>query len=338
MLASELDYVLPENLIAQHPPEQRDGGRLLVVAEGLQDCQLPDLAELVPANALVVLNDTQVMKARVFAHRPETGGRVEILFLDPHPEQPGTWQAMVRANRPLREGQELLVGDNRLVLGERMAQGTRWIHSSADVQALLSEHGHVPLPPYMRRPDTPTDEGRYQTVFAQNWGSAAAPTAGLHLTERMLARMQERGVELGYVTLHVGAGTFKPVSTEHVEEHPMHRERFEITSRLIRQIKEARERGAPVVAVGTTVVRALESASDGRVGVRSTELLITPGYQFAVVDALLTNFHAPRSTLLALVFAFAGVEPIRRAYEHAVAAGYRFLSYGDAMWIPRRCR
>ncbi len=336
MLASELDYELPDALIAQHPPDRRDGGRLLVLGDTLLDRQLSDLVELIPRDALLVLNDTRVMKARVHALRAETGGRVEVLFLDPHPERPNVWQAMVRANRPLRVGQELSVEGAQLSVGERTDQGTRWVTSSVDVPTLLGERGHVPLPPYMRRADAPSDEERYQTVFARKLGSAAAPTAGLHLTEQMLRRLEKRGVEIAFVTLHVGAGTFKPVSTEHVEQHPMHRERYEISESLVERLDFAKRHARPVVAVGTTVVRALESAEEGRAGSHSTELLITPGYRFRVVDALLTNFHAPRSTLLALVYAFAGAERVRAGYEHAVARRYRFLSYGDAMWIPRR--
>ncbi len=204
----------------------------------------------------------------------------------------------------------------------------------------MQRHGHVPLPPYIRRADEAEDSQRYQTVFAQHSGSAAAPTAGLHLTSEALQRLQERGVELGYVTLHVGAGTFRPVTTETLEEHSMHEESFVVGEQLCEQVAEARRSGAPVVAVGTTVVRCLESAATEsgalRAGAASTRLMITPGYQFLAVDALLTNFHAPRSTLLALVQAFAGASHVRAAYEAALGNGYRFLSYGDAMWIPER--
>lgn len=338
MLSSELDYDLPDALIAQRPPERRDGGRLLCVGDTLQDLDLARLPELVPAGALVVLNDTRVMKARVFAQRP-TGARLEVLFLDPHPVEPLTWQVMVRSNRPIREGDRATVGGAELRFGDKLPQGTRWVSVTMDVVELLERHGRVPLPPYMRRADERSDEQRYQTVFARQLGSAAAPTAGLHLTQELLDRMRERGVEIGFVTLHVGAGTFKPVSTETVEQHPMHEEHYELSDAFVTRLHAARARGAAVVAVGTTVVRTLESAAaHGFVpGRHSTRLLISPGFRFAVVDALLTNFHAPRSTLLALVYAFAGAQRMRAAYQHAVAERYRFLSYGDAMWIPRRC-
>ncbi len=341
MLAAELDYDLPEERIAQHPPATRDGGRLLVVSEPLQHRVVRDFASLVPEGALVVLNDTRVMKARVFAQRAQTGGKLEVLFLDPHPTQADVWQVMVKSNRPVRPGDVARVGDSTLEFLERLPQGTRWMRCSSNVDALLQVHGHVPLPPYVRRPDEADDETRYQTVFAKHLGSAAAPTAGLHVTEAMLEQLVERGVRVAHVTLHVGAGTFKPVSSESLADHPMHSERYEIGAHLETELAAAKARGALVVAVGTTVVRALESAarhSEGfRPGPRSTDLLIQPGFSFRVVDALLTNFHAPRSTLLALVFAFAGVDRTRAAYAEAIAESYRFLSYGDAMWIPKRC-
>jgi S-adenosylmethionine:tRNA ribosyltransferase-isomerase len=340
MLASELDYELPEALIAQHPPNRRDGARLLVVGESLAHRSIADLPDLLPSGALMVLNDTRVMKARVFAERTATGGKVELLFLDPHPTEPATWQVMARSNRPVRTGDKVQVADVTLEFGDKSAHGTRWLHGAENVAVLLDRHGHVPLPPYVRRPDQAGDEQRYQTVFARHWGSAAAPTAGLHLTEALLATLAVRNIELGFVTLHVGAGTFRPVTAASLCDHPMHTERYQLTAELVGQLARARERGAPVVAVGTTVVRALEAAAaDPRgicPGTRETDLLIAPGYAFRVVDSLLTNFHAPRSTLLALVFAFAGKDRIRQAYADAVREQYRFLSYGDAMWIPTR--
>jgi S-adenosylmethionine:tRNA ribosyltransferase-isomerase len=285
------------------------------------------------------------MRARVFAGR-STGGRVELLFLGPHraaadPEL--SWEALVRANRRLPAGDVVHVGNYRLELGDKTPEGARVVTASAPVAEVVARHGHVPLPPYVRRPDEVSDQERYQTVFARHDGSAAAPTAGLHVTEAMLGRLRARGVEVGYVTLHVGAGTFRPVNVEHLREHPMHTERYHVSPELVGQLRDAKRTARPVVAVGTTVVRALESAAalatEGEVvkaGDFETRLLISPGYRFRIVDALLTNFHAPRSTLLALVFAFAGAERIRTAYAEAIAQGYRFLSYGDAMWIPPR--
>ncbi len=342
MLASELDYELPEELIAQHPPAKRDGGRLLVLRDPLRHDTVRNWAELVPERALVVVNDTRVIKARVFGRRGASGGRVELLFLNAHPNDSQQWEVMVRANRALPVGECVVVGDAELVLGERTEQGTRWLRVPTSVPELLERFGHVPLPPYVKRDDTESDQARYQTVYAEHSGSAAAPTAGMHLTERMLQRLRERDVELGQVTLHVGAGTFKPVSSESLDDHPMHTEHYRISESLAERFSVARAEGRTIVAVGTTVVRALESAcSDAErlnVGEAQTNLLIQPGYQFRAVDALLTNFHAPRSTLLALVFAFAGQERVRGAYAAAVRERYRFLSYGDAMWIPRRDR
>jgi S-adenosylmethionine:tRNA ribosyltransferase-isomerase len=341
MLACELDYSLPPELIAQHPLAARDQSRLLVVGEGaLSHRSVAEFPELLPEDALLVLNDTRVMKARVFAERA-SGGRIELLFLNPVPDQPeGTWEALVRSARRVKPEERLHLGEATLALGARTERGTRLVQVSSSVPELLEAHGHVPLPPYVTRPDDAADVQRYQTVFARHWGSAAAPTAGLHLTHSMLERVRTRGIEVGFVTLHVGAGTFKPVSTESLDEHPMHSESYRVGPELAASVARAKEHDRPVVAVGTTVVRALESAADVegglRVGEHETRLLIQPGYRFRVVDGLLTNFHAPRSTLLALVYALAGADRIRAAYAEAVQQRYRFLSYGDAMWIPPR--
>lgn len=355
MLTSELDYPLPEHLIAQRPTVERDGARLLIVDGTLTHSAVAQFAELVPAGALVVLNDSRVLRSRVFARR-STGARVEILFLRPEQEYPGAkgadgppgcevWEVLAKSNRPLRPGTELFVdregGPMRLTVLEGGLSGSRRLRADGGVLELLESAGHVPLPPYIRRDAELSDGERYQTVFAKTPGSAAAPTAGLHLTQAMLSRLKERGVEVGYVTLHVGAGTFRPVATETIEEHPMHEELYSVSEELKRQVEQARKRGAPVIAVGTTVVRCLESAAQVTLGgvleagSRTTRLMITPGFTFQVVGGLLTNFHAPRSTLLALVFAFGGVQRIRGAYQLALETGYRFLSYGDAMWIPR---
>jgi S-adenosylmethionine:tRNA ribosyltransferase-isomerase len=369
MLASELDYDLPEAQIAQYPLPQRDASRLLVVPRSeaepprFEHLSIRDFASRVPESALLVLNDTRVMKARVFAERA-TGGKVELLFLGPAQAfasdahagstpsvASGAWEALVRANRRLPVGDVVSVGSCRLELGTSTPEGARLVTASMPIPELIAQYGHVPLPPYVRRPDESSDHERYQTVFARHEGSAAAPTAGLHVTEPMLQSLRARGVELGFATLHVGAGTFRPVSVERLDQHPMHSEWYSISPELARQVGQAKREGRPVVAVGTTVVRALESAALRHLGLEQcaaadaaspevaagnfeTRLLISPGYRLQIVDALLTNFHAPRSTLLALVFAFAGRERIRAAYAEAIAQGYRFLSYGDAMWIP----
>lgn len=350
MLTSELDYALPDELIAQEPLLERDAARLLVVQPDgagrsrFEHRTVRDLPALLPEGALLVLNDTQVMKARVFGERA-TGGRVELLFLDPDPADPRTWQVLLRSNKSLPPGTRVRVAELELEVGARASRGTRWVHSPISVKELLEAHGHVPLPPYVRRPDHARDRQAYQTVFARHWGSAAAPTAGLHLTPQVLSAISDRGIDIGFVTLHVGAGTFRPVSAANLSDHAMHVEHYAISDQLAQQVARARARGSKVVAVGTTVVRALESAavaaasrgeSELCAGEHTTDLLISPSFEFRVVDALMTNFHAPRSTLLALVFAFAGQQLVREAYSNAIEQRYRFLSYGDAMWIPTR--
>lgn len=343
----ELVYSLPDSAIAQRPARERDRARLLVVEDrGLSHREVRDLPELVPPGALVVVNDTRVRRARLIGRRRPGGGKVELLLLrrlgdgGPHVR----FEALGRANRPLVAGTTLDAGAFEAVVIERRADGVLDVElrGEADVEAELERSARVPIPPYLRREDDADDVDRYQTVYARRLGSVAAPTAGLHLTLELLEELGRRGAEIGSLTLHVGAGTFKPVTAERVEDHPMHVEELFVSDALVAAVERARNRGAPVVAVGTTVVRGLESAADpalpGRVRTLAgeTQLLIQPGYRFQVVDALLTNFHQPRSTLLALVAAFAGLETVRVAYACALGEGYRFLSYGDAMWIPRR--
>jgi S-adenosylmethionine:tRNA ribosyltransferase-isomerase len=255
-----------------------------------------------------------------------------------------TWEALGKAGSPLREGARLEADELELEVAGRREGGllVLRVRSGGPVEPFLERKGHVPIPPYLRRADEADDVARYQTVFADKLGSVAAPTAGLHLTEGALATMAERGVRFGRLTLHIGLGTFRPVAVDDLDDHPMHAEHIEVSEQLCAAVADARARGAPVVAVGTTVVRALESAAldDGSGLIRpffgETRLLIQPGYRFRVVDSLLTNFHQPRSTLLALVCAFAGTNAVLAAYAAAVRDRYRFLSYGDAMWLPRR--
>jgi S-adenosylmethionine:tRNA ribosyltransferase-isomerase len=340
-----LEYPLPQEAIAQRPTEHRDGARLLVLEErAVSHQRITDWVSFVPAGSLVVLNDTRVRRSRL-SFEKSTGGKVEFLVLavrraDEHSE---IWTALGHSNRPLRLGTRLELGPLQLTLLERGPNGEFVLsargHGSSE--EFFERHGQIPLPPYIRRAAGAEDAERYQTVFAEHIGSAAAPTAGLHLTRSMLEALAEKGVRVAFTTLHVGAGTFMPVRTADLDEHPMHAEHYQVSGELAEEVARARERAAPVVAVGTTVVRALESAAEGDSGLvrpRSelTRLLIQPGYRFRVVDALLTNFHAPRSTLLALVSAFAGPLRLRAAYAAALADGYRFLSYGDAMWLPRR--
>jgi S-adenosylmethionine:tRNA ribosyltransferase-isomerase len=345
-----LDYELPDELIARRPLAERDASRLLVLDRGsIAHRRVRELPELLPEGALLVVNDTRVRRARVIGKRRGSGGRVELLLLGRRAElERGdgreVWAALGRSSKPLRP--TVVIDSGRLAceVVERLGDGVLLLAVSAprDVEGVLAEEGRVPIPPYLGRDDDDDDVTRYQTVYAERVGSVAAPTAGLHLTRELLASIAARGVELGRLELEVGLGTFKPIATDDLSEHVMHEERYEIAPALCARIAAARQRGAPVVAVGTTVVRALESAADperpGEVvpGVAATRLLIQPGYAFQVVDALLTNFHQPKSTLLALVAAFAGFDAMRAAYAAAAAERYRFLSFGDAMWLPRR--
>jgi S-adenosylmethionine:tRNA ribosyltransferase-isomerase len=340
-----LDYALPERLIAVRPLPRRDGARLLVVGDaGVEHRRIEDFAELVPEGALLVVNDTRVRHARVLLHKRDTGGKVELLLLRrlATPVEGELWQALGRANKPLRVGSRLAAPG---LEAEIVRQGDPLevrLFAPEGIDAWLARKGHVPIPPYLGRIDEPADAERYQTIFARKIGSVAAPTAGLHLSEPLLARLEARGVALSRLTLEIGLGTFRPVDADDLDQHPMHSESLEVTAELAADIAAARRRGAPVVAVGTTVVRALESAADPEAlgHVRpfqgETRLLIQPGHAFRVVDALLTNFHQPKSTLLALVCAFAGLTRTLEAYGVAVREEYRFLSYGDAMWLPRR--
>jgi len=340
MRTSDFDYHLPEDLVAQEPGP-RGASRMLVLdrATGIVDHRaVRDLPELLRAGDLLVLNDTRVMAARVEARR-HTGRRFELLMLEPEPGGQ-RWQALVRPSARVRAGEPLALPDGgEAVPLEALGEG-RWtleLRPALDPER-LDRIGSVPLPPYIRRDPTERDRERYQTVYAARPGAVAAPTAGLHFTPGVLDALRGRGVQTARLTLHVGIGTFRPVSAELVRDHVMHAERYEIPPETAAAVAAAHREGRRVVAVGTTSVRALEgsaAASGGlvRPGWASTDLFITPGYGFRVVGALLTNFHLPRSTLLMLVSAFAGREPVLAAYRAAVERRYRFFSYGDAMLI-----
>lgn len=337
MRTDELDYDLPPDLIATAPLAERDASRLLVVdrATGaLEHDAVRALPARLPPGALLVVNDTRVIPARLHGTKA-TGGRCEVFLVRPRDADARAWTAMGRASKPLRPGTVVAVAPGfDVVVDAKQADGLLAVSLRCDDPwRAIEAHGEVPLPPYLRRAPCAEDRERYQTVYAAHPGAVAALTAGLHLTAALLDALAARGIARAAVTLHVGPGTFAPVTADDLDAHPMHEEHYEVPDATADAVLAARREGRPVVAVGTTVVRALESwALDGpRRG--ATRLLIQPGYAFRAVDALLTNFHLPRSTLLALVMAFAGADLARRAYGAAIAERYRFYSYGDAMLI-----
>jgi S-adenosylmethionine:tRNA ribosyltransferase-isomerase len=335
----DFDFVLPQELIAQHPTPERSGSRLLDGRGPLPvDRPFRELPSLLSPADLLVFNDTRVIKARLFGEKA-TGGAVELLVerLLPGHEV----LAHLRASKPPREGSRLRLAGafDAEVRGRAGPDGSLFrLRLPADPLSLLDAHGHVPLPPYIRHADDADDQRRYQTVFARRPGAVAAPTAALHFDAALLAELDARGLARCTVTLHVGAGTFQPVRVQQLSEHRMHGEWYEVDAAAVQAVAAARQRGGRVVAVGTTALRALESAARSGVlepGQGDTDLFITPGYRFRVVDRLLTNFHLPRSTLLMLVSALAGVDHVRALYRHAIETRYRFFSYGDAMLLER---
>ena len=328
MLVSEFDYELPAELIAQHPAPQRTASRLLHVDSrgALRDLNFTDLPQLIDARDTVVLNDTRVMRARLFG-RKASGGQVELFVERIFGEREAL--ALIRAGHSPKPGTLVEIGDAKAVVEGREGELYR-VRFSGNVERLLERHGSIPLPPYITHPPTDDDAERYQTVYAAKPGAVAAPTAGLHFDQAMLERLRARGARMETLTLHVGFGTFQPIRSESVEAHRMHRERYAIPESTTHAIK-----GRRVLAVGTTTLRALESAAASGQPSGETDLFVYPGYAFRVVDRLLTNFHLPKSTLLMLVCAFAGQDTMLRAYRHAVEQRYRFFSYGDAMLIER---
>ena len=340
MQLSDFDYQLPEQLIAQAPLAERSASRLLLVdpkGDQLLDKRFIDLADLVESGDLLVFNDTRVIPARLFG-RKQSGGKVEVMVERIVDDE--TLLAHIRASKAPKPGAGLIL-ENEIECTMRAREGDLFVlqQGSKPWIALLEQYGHVPLPPYIQRTDTDIDHQRYQTVFASNPGAVAAPTAGLHFDDTMLESLRRRGVRLAQITLHVGAGTFQPVRGDDIDSHVMHPERIDVDASVVEAIKQTRQRGRRVIAVGTTVVRSLETAaSTGKLLPFRGEstLFIKPGYVFNTFDAMLTNFHLPKSTLLMLVSAYAGTDLIRRAYAHAVAEQYRFFSYGDAMFIANR--
>src|SRR6267142_1256214 len=334
----DFDYELPSDLIAQHPSETRSGSRLLCVGSSLADRRFFELPQLLEAGDLLVFNDTRVIKARLPGEK-SSGGRVEVLIERVLSEREAL--AQVRASKPPRAGSAMRLADSfeARVLGREGEFYRLRFPDGAAVFELLERHGSVPLPPYITHAPRDEDQRRYQTVYARAPGAVAAPTAGLHFDEPLLAALAARGVQFAYVTLHVSAGTFQPVRVKDLAKHRMHGERYDIPPATVAAIEAARKRRSKLVAVGTTTVRCLEASAAVHgapvAGEAETDLFIIPGFGFRVVDQLITNFHLPRSTLLVLVSAFAGIEPVRKAYRHAVEQRYRFYSYGDAMLVDR---
>ena len=338
LTVDDFDYDLPEALIAQHPAPERTGSRLLHLArDGVSDHAFADLPRFLSAGDLLVFNDTRVIKARLLGHK-DSGGRIEVLIervLGAHDAL-----AQIKASHALRAGTHLrLAGVIDATVLARDDDLFQLRFDGADsVFDLLERHGSVPLPPYISHAAEAEDERRYQTVYARAPGAVAAPTAGLHFDDPLLERLRAQGVETAFLTLHVGAGTFQPVRVTDLADHRMHGEWYEIPAATAAAVGRTRARGRDVIAVGTTSLRALEAAAgDGTVtaGCGETDLFITPGFTFRVADRLITNFHLPKSTLLMLVSAFAGMDAVRAAYRHAIAKRYRFFSYGDAMLVDR---
>jgi len=329
VLTSELDYELPEDLIAQSPVEPRDASRLMVVdvrSGTIAHHTFRDLPRFLSPGDALVLNETKVLPARVKANKP-TGGEVELLFLRALGlDHGGAWEVLARPSKRLRPGLWLTAGEDRLKLVESLGDG-HWSVSATDVPGLLERRGRMPLPPYIS--PTPETESRYQTVYARNEGSAAAPTAGFHFTGQVLEDAERAGSEIARITLHVGVGTFMPVRTERLEDHRMHAEYYSVPLEAAQTVQHARR----VVAAGTTAARALETWSANGKAEGESKLFVYPGYRWLAVDTLLTNFHLPRSTLLAMVMSFGGEELVREAYRTAVRERYRFYSLGDAMLL-----
>ena len=345
MLTKDFYFDLPDSLIAQEPSEKRGEDRLLVLDKNTgeyKDMMMSDFPSLLPENSVLVVNNSKVRKARTYAESVETGGVVEFLFLGKNSN--GSWKAMVTKSKRQKKGKRFVWKDSEgkayvyAVIEKENDDGTRDVRFDSDIdESFFQTLGHVPLPPYIKREDNWKDENRYQTIYAKKEGSVAAPTAGLHFTPEIMEKIKERGIKIYEVTLHVGAGTFLPVRSEEIENHHMHTESYEISPETAEELNKAKREGKTIVAVGTTSIRTLESASDENGVLTSlkgdTSIFIYPGYKFKFVDNLLTNFHTPESTLLMLVSALAGKDHILTSYRHAVEEKYRFFSYGDAMFI-----
>lgn len=332
---SDFDYYLPKELIAKYPVEPRDSCRLMVLNRKTQTIEhriFRDIIEYLKEGDLLVLNDTKVIPARLLGKKEKSGANIEIFLLKPVKDN--IWEALIRNIRRLKEGDKIYIADDFFVeyITREEDKGFIKIHSE-NLKEDLEKYGHIPLPPYIERPDEEKDKQLYQTVFAKKEGSVASPTAGLHFTQELLENIKNKGVNITYITLHVGLGTFKPVKEEDITKHKMHEEFYSIPNESLELIKKTKEKGKSVIAVGTTVVRTLESFGITGKTENYTNIFIYPPFEFKIVDKLITNFHLPKSTLIMLVSAFASREFILKAYNEAVYQKYRFFSYGDAMFI-----
>lgn len=345
MRTQDFYFDLPEELIAQHPSGVRGQDKLMKLGRNdgsVEDHMMDDLPDLIEPNTLMVFNNSRVRRARVYGVKESTGREIEFMFLNQIDKECRVWNVMVKNAKKQKAGMTYRFPDGSIgeIIDIEGNKGTEFRALQFDFvidEAWFEKNGHIPLPPYIRREDTEEDSERYQNVYSREVGSAACPTAGLHFTPEMLERLKEKGIEMEFVTLHVGLGTFLPVREDNIEDHKMHTEYYTVTQEVADKINKAKKEGRPILAVGTTSVRTLESASedDGTVipGTRGTHIFMYPGYKFKVVDQMFTNFHTPESTLIMLVSAFAGKENIMNAYKHAVDKRYRFFSYGDCMLI-----
>jgi S-adenosylmethionine:tRNA ribosyltransferase-isomerase len=348
MKTDELNYYLPAELIAQQPVGVRSDSKLLVFnrsSSELTDSTFSRIGDFLLRGDCLVLNDTKVLPARFFGKR-SSGGKLEALFLAEH--TPGVWEVMLKGSRKVRQGETICLKDKTKndfceaeILNKTNQGGCQLkIKKDASVESILEKIGFPPLPPYIKRgrdqSQAAIDKLRYQTVYARHTGAVAAPTAGLHFTDELIEQLKQTGIHFAYITLHIGEGTFKPITTENLEEHKMHQEQFSINEKNAQIVNTTKEKGGRIITVGTTSARALETIASGsqvKAATGTTNLFIKPGYKFKMVDAIVTNFHLPKSTLLALVAAFAGLENILAVYQHAIEKQYRFYSYGDAMLI-----
>ena len=337
MKLSDFDFDLPKSLIAQYPSSIRTDSRLLVLRDIIDDSTFSQLGNFLKPNDLLVLNDTKVIAARLFGHK-DSGGKVEVLverLINDHEAL-----VMIKSSRSPKIGTYVVLENKSRIKICDKNDGIYKVNFESDsILNVLNEIGHIPLPPYINREDSKEDQGRYQTVYAKNDGAVAAPTAGLHFDEMLLSSLENQGINHTFVTLHVGAGTFQPVKVEDIESHKMHSEYYEISTETIDKIEQAKALGGRIIAVGTTAVRALESASvNGSLKHQKgdTDIFIYPGFKFQIVDAMITNFHLPKSSLLMLVSAFIGFEEMFETYSHAIKEKYRFFSYGDAMLLEKK--